>query len=240
MSSKQSQLISKVLSPAVKVWLRSQVQQVSNLEVKISGSDRHIVGGHIPQVSISAKGAVYQGLHLSQIQLVAESIRINLGQVLRGQPLRLMEPVPVFSELLLLEADLNASLQAPILATALTEFLVKLLLSGAESDQSALSMTDQLQSWQNPHIEINAGQLTLSATLETIAGIPKPIVIRTGLKLVSSHELYLEHPQIQTQGECCLENRDSFKLDLGTDVAIEELTLTPGQFICRGRINVIP
>jgi len=36
--------------------------------------------------SILAHHAVYQGLHLTQIQLVGEGIRTNLGQGSQGQP----------------------------------------------------------------------------------------------------------------------------------------------------------
>ena len=228
-NSKQSQIISKVLSPAVRLWLRSQVQQVSNLEVKILGSDRQILHGAIPEVCISARHAVYQGLHLSQIKLVGLGICINLGQVLRGQPLRLLEPVPVFCELLLQESDLNASLQAPMLATALTELLGTLL-------SARCSVNEQIN-WQK--IAIDSGQLTLVATLAAELA-PTPLVISTGLKLASCHELQMEQPHIKTQQGLTLENLDSFKMDLGTEVAIEELTLSPGQLVCRGRINVIP
>ena len=121
-SSKQ-RIISKILSPAVWLWLRSQVEQVSNLEVKISGSDRQILTGYIPRVFMCARHVVYQGLHLSQVQLVGENILTNLGQVLRGKPLQLLEPVPVSGELLLKESDLNASLQSPLLANALNDLL---------------------------------------------------------------------------------------------------------------------
>lgn len=238
-TSKQSRIITKVLSPAMRLWLRSQVEQVSDLEVKISGSDRQILSGHIPLVSILARHAVYQGLHLRQIQLTGESIRINLGQVLKGQPLRLLEPVPVYGCLLLQESDLNASFCAPMLANALTEFLLILLQSGTESDFSAFVMKAQ-PSWQNTQIEINAGQVTLSATLVPSVGNPMPIVIRTGLQMASSHELELDRPQISTQQGFVLDSRDSLKVDLGSEVAIDELTLTPGQLICYGRINVLP
>ena len=228
-----------MLSPALRLWLRSQVQQVSNLEVKIVGSDRQILQGTIPRVSISASHAVYQGLHLSQIQLEGEGIRINLGQVLRGQPLRLLESVAVSGELLLQEADINASVQAPILIDGLTELLVTLLQSECLPDLSKLIIDRQFR-WQNPQIKINAGQVTISATLIPINSNPTPIVIRTGLQLASNHEVQLKHPQIQTQHEFLLDNRDSVNVDLGSEVAIEELRLTPGQLICRGRINVIP
>jgi hypothetical protein len=92
--------------------------------------------------------------------------------------------------------------------------------------------------WHN--IRIDSGQLILSATLAALSNQPKPVVICTGLNLASSHELKLENLQIQTELGLPLENLDSFKLDLGPEVAIEELTLTPGQLVCRGHINVLP
>ena len=216
-----------MLSPAVRLWLRSQVDFVSNLEVKISGSDRQILTGYLPRVSVSAIHAVYQGLHLSQVQLVGENIRTNLGQVLRGQPLRLLEPVPVFGELLLQESDLNASLQSPLLANALTD-LLRILLPAYSTHGHR---------WHQ--ITINNGQLIINATLAADTSNPLLVTIRTGLQLANCHELVLQ-PQIQTQTGTLLVNLDSFKLDLGAEVAIEELTLNSGQMRCRGCINVIP
>lgn len=230
-TAKQSRIISKVLSPAVRLWLRSQVQQVSHLEVKISGSDRQILTGNIPRVLLLASNAVYQGLHLSQIHLVGEGIRTNFGQVLRGQPLKLLEPVPVFGELLLQESDLNASLQAPLLADALTELLQILFTSD-------YLVEDQQLLWQK--INIEPEQVTISGTLAVNTSHPTPIVIRCGFQLASSHELQLIQPQIQTQADKPGVTVDNLKLDLGTDVALEELTLSSGQLVCRGRINVIP
>ena len=214
----------------MRLWLRSQVQQVSDLEVKISGSDRQLLHGTIPRVSISAHHAVYQGLHLTQIQLVGEGIRINLGQVLRGQPLRLLESVPVSAKLLLQESDLNASLQSPLLANDLTELLGMLLPSSYLIDGQAVCHK----------IGIDNGQLIVSVTLADRTSHPTPVVIRTGLQLVSCHELQLEQPQLQTQAGLSLVNLDSLKLDLGSEVSITELTLTSGQLVCCGRINVIP
>lgn len=217
-----------MLSPAVGLWLRSQVQQVSDLEVKISGSDHQILHGIIPSLSISARHAVYQGLHLTQIQLRGLGIRTNLGQVLRGQPLQVLEPVPVFCELLLQESDLNASLQSPLLANALSELLLTLLPSSYSVD----GLT-----WHK--ISIDGCELVVSATLAADTSNPTPVVIRTGLK-ANCHELHMEQPQIQTQVGLPLVNLDSFKLDLGPEVTIEELTLSSGQLVCCGRINVIP
>ncbi|PSB25836.1 DUF2993 domain-containing protein, partial [filamentous cyanobacterium Phorm 46] len=55
-----SRIASAVLSPAVQLWLRSQVQQVDELKVKIEGSDRQILSGTIPKVTAAARGAVYK------------------------------------------------------------------------------------------------------------------------------------------------------------------------------------
>lgn len=219
-------LISRVLSPAVRLWLQSQVDFVSHLEVKISGSNRQILTGQIPRLSVSATHAVYQGLHLGQIQLIGKNIRTNLGQVLRGQPLRLLEPVPVFGELVLQESDLTASLQSPLLTNALTDLLRTLLPA----------YSGYKHSWHK--ITISKDQLIISATLATDGSNPTPLIIRTNLELASCHELQLQ-PQIQTQVGVPL-ILDSFKLDLGAEVAIEELTLSSGQILCRGRIKVIP
>ena len=59
----QIAMISKILSPALKLWLRTQVEQIENLEVKISSGNRQIVKGYIPSVFIASDCAVYQGLH---------------------------------------------------------------------------------------------------------------------------------------------------------------------------------
>jgi hypothetical protein len=236
LTPKHSRIISTVLSPACSVWLRSQVSKVEDLQVKIEGGDRQILGGYIPRVSISAHHAVYQGLHLSEIQLVGENIRINLGQVIKGKPLRLLEPIPVVGKLLLQEADLKESLQAPLLSTALTELLGTLLQSGGiKSPDEALK--DQQISWQQ--VTIDSERLTLGGVLAD-ADNPRPVEIRSGLTLASSHELRLAPLEIQMASESPVRNLDSFQIDLGSEVDIEELTLKPGQLMCRGRLRVIP
>lgn len=239
-SNLKHRLIGRVLAPAVRLWLRSQVQQVSELEVEIWGGDRQILTGYIPRVSLKACQAVYQGLHLSQIQLMGEDISINLGQVLRGKPVRLLKPLPVSGELLLQESDLNASLNAAMLVDGLTEFLIALLQTRPIPDPSTLWITKRQFSWQNPQIKINAGQVAISATLVPTLGNPTPILIRTGFQLASSHELKLDDPEIQMPLGMPLTGLNDCLLDLGQEVAIEELTLILGQLVCRGRINVMP
>jgi len=239
LKSKKSRIISSVLSPAVGLWLRSQVDAVEALQFKIKGGDREILTGHIPSVSIEASGVVYQGLHLRQIYLEGSGIHVNLGQVIKGKALRLLEPVPVVGQLLLQETDLQASLDSALLGTALTEFLAKLLTSD-EITTSDKGLKDRQLSFSWQQITIDTGQLTLFGTLTDGDLGTTPIVIRAGLQLASPHDLILNPFQIQMSPASPPINLDGLQVDLGSDVDIQELILAPGQLICRGRLTVIP
>jgi LmeA-like phospholipid-binding len=220
---KPSRLIGNILSPAIELWLRSQVQQVANLKVQIEGKSRQILTGNIPGVSIVASDVVYQGLHVAEIELRATGILINLGQVIKGQPLKLLEKVPVMGKLQLQQADINASLNTPLLSNALTELLLKL----------APQIADQPVQWDK--VIVNDSGIRLNAMLSD----RQQIVLQAGLKLSTSQELEIIQPTIEIQG-VSLTNLDSFKIDLGAEVELEELTLHPGKIICRGKINVLP
>ena len=106
-STVNSKLISKLLSSAVKLYLRSQVTQVEDLQVKISGKNKQILKGYIPQVFLSCDRAIYQGLNLSQIELNGLDIAINLPEVIKKKPLRLLEPIFVEIKLKLLRIFLR-------------------------------------------------------------------------------------------------------------------------------------
>ena len=88
--TEQKKLIGTVLSAALQLWLRSQVEGVESLKVHVGGGNRSLLKGSIPTVSVSARAVIYQGLHLSQVVLGSSGIRINLGQVLQGKPLQLL------------------------------------------------------------------------------------------------------------------------------------------------------
>lgn len=226
-----SRIASAVLSPAVQLWLRSQVQQVDELKVKIEGSDRQIFSGAIPKVTAAARGAVYKGLHLTEIAIEGCGIRINLGQALKGKPLRLLESVPVVGVLSVSQADLNASLKAPLLADALSEFLLPLLPIADREPSLKL---------QNSQIAIEAGLLTLSATILRAGGTQIPVVLRTGLRIASGRELMFENPEIEVDGELKSSDFNGFQIDFGPEVEIDELILHPGEIVCRGAIRVLP
>jgi hypothetical protein len=236
-----SKLISKVLSPAVRLWLRSQVESVAELEFRIEGGDRQILSGYIPEVAIAARRAVYQGLHLSQVDVTGETIRVNLGQVLKGKPLKLLEAVPIEGSLGWDEADLNASLKAPLLANALAEFFLNWVRSVAP-----LLPADLAQAIQAPLVlgDAQAEILPHQVQLRLNWDVPREpdkgfsTTLQTRLGLVSESQLKLEKPRLLV-GEGSSTELPDYEVELG-DVGLEELRLDLGRIGVRGRIRVLP
>lgn len=238
-TGKGSRLISKVLAPAVRLWLRSQVEQVEELQVEITAGDRQILSGYIQQLAISARNAIYQGLALNQIQLTGQNIRVNAGQIVRGKPLRLLEPIRIEGSVLLEEADLNTSLKAPLLKAGVTEFLQTLLRSG-----TAGIVGDRDLNLQNLTIQLRSQQVVLGATLVSDSGNETPIAIRTGfdlaapnlLKLVNPHWL----PHATAKRGLPLSDLDGYTFNLGDETEIHELAIDPEKVTCQGKLIVLP
>ncbi|MFM2061056.1 MAG: hypothetical protein RLZZ507_726 [Cyanobacteriota bacterium] len=222
-------LITKALTTAIKLWLKTQLTQVSQIEIEIGASDRQLLSGCIPSVSIFATNAVYQGIHVTRIQLTAENIQINIGSVLKGKPLRLLEIVPVVAELIIEEQHLNESLSSELLSTGLNDVLVKLLPEPWEKSKPI--------SWQK--ITLDNQHLILYGVLATDSETAF-LKISLGLELLNGQELQLTQIKILYNQEPILENNSGFHLDLGSDVDLQELTLESSQILCRGRINVNP
>lgn len=114
-----SAIIRSVLTPLIKLWLRSQVEAVANLDVEIAGKDGEILQGFIPSAKIKATGVIYQGLHLSNLALTSSQIHLNTPQVLKRESLKLLAPIQVHLDLQLTPQDLNHCLKASLLTTAM-------------------------------------------------------------------------------------------------------------------------
>ncbi|NES83203.1 MAG: DUF2993 domain-containing protein [Moorea sp. SIO2B7] len=233
----ESTIISRVLSPALKLWLRSQVDQVEELEVKITGGDRQILGGYIPRVFLATSHAVYQGLHLGEVELTGENIRINLGQILKGKPLRLLEAVVITGKVMLKEADLFASVQSPLLSIALTDLLLTLLEAKGINNSGDI-LQDYQVGWQE--VEIQREKLILRGTLTDEDGQKSPVIIRSGLELASPQKLRLHPLQIEGLKDFLRVSLSDFQVDLGSEVALEQLNLEAGQLYCCGSLTVLP
>lgn len=212
------------------MWLRSQVSHVDDIQVDIAGGSLQILSGTIPRVAVGAVGAIYQGLLLGSIDLIAENIRINLPQVLKGQPLGLLEPISVTADVKFSEHDLQASLAAPLLSQAITDLFAQIL--GANSQQP-----DWIVKWL--HVQIVPQLLILQGNLTT-EGQTAPIEISMGIAIKDGQILHLNPLKISSSIDLPGSNITSHHIDLGDDLNITQLQLCAGELICRGGILVNP
>ncbi|MBE9168733.1 DUF2993 domain-containing protein [Pleurocapsales cyanobacterium LEGE 06147] len=230
-------MIDKVLSTAIRLWLRSQVERVEELEVKITGGDRQILGGYISRVSLTTNHAVYRGLHLRQIKLAGENIRVNLAQILKGKPLQLLEPVAVTGQVWLEETDLKASLSSPLLVSALTDLLSTLLTAnGIEQERHPL--VDYQMHWQT--ISVGNDKLTVGGRLIHSNNQEIAIAIRTGLRIANGSTLKLSPLYLETIPQLWSSTCNQLEMDLDSEVAIEQLSLEAGKLFCSGGLTVLP
>lgn len=241
------ELIRKVLSPAVRLWLRSQVDSAQSLDFRLEGRDGQLLSGQIPQVWVRGDQVVYQGLCLSQLDITGQGIHINLKQILRGKPLQLLEPIRVQATLRMADGDMNQCLQAPLLAKALTEVLDQWLQpleawvepGGGEPGDPALG-----SHWQEVRMEFLADALHLWATLIRSGGVdPLRVELRSPVTLQDPHTIILAPLQWITsdaEATAALGSLEHLVLNLGQDVAFDRLTLEPGTIICQGDLIIRP
>ena len=220
-------MISKLLSTAVQLYLRSQVERAEYLKVKIVGGNKQILTGYIPQVSLSCSHAVYQGLYLNRVELRGADIAFNLPEVLKRQPLKLTEPVFVDLKVKLSAADLQASINSPLLQSGIRD-LWKMIATQTDL------LTDSAIEWNS--IAIIERKLNLTAIYRDAVGIGR-LNLSTEISLVDSHTLYLSPLKINLKSSTD-EIQSELKIDLGTDVAIEQLTIESEQILCAGKIRV--
>ena len=219
-------MISKILSTAVKLYLRSQVDRAEYLKVKIVGGNKQILTGYIPQVNLSCSHAVYQGLYLSQVELRGADIAFNLPEVLKRQPLKLTEPVFVDLEVKLSAADLQASVNSLLLQSGIKDLWKMIATQQGESTNSAIE-------WIT--IAIANQKLNLTGVYQDAAGIGQ-LSLSTGISLADSHTLCLSPLKIVNASST--DKIDQLKIDLGTDVAIEQLVIESEQILCAGKIRI--
>jgi len=112
-------VVSSVLIPIIKLWLRSQVEHIETIEIAIAGKSRQILSGDIPKATVIGAGAKYQGLAITNIDLCAEAIHLNISEILKGEALRLLDPIRVTMDVELAAADLQSCLKSPLFLEAI-------------------------------------------------------------------------------------------------------------------------
>ena len=231
-------MISKILSTAVKLWLRSQVETAEELEIEIASDNSQILRGYLPYVSLASNYAVYQGLHLNRVRLKGSNIRINLSQVLKGKTLKLLEPVPIKGNLMIKEADLKASLSSPLLWSGLTDLLCQILVAN-EIDNPRQKLSYSSLNWEE--ISLKEEKIIIAGTIQDNRSQKmEKINIYSGLTLANSHTLEFFPLQIEGLPDLSTLKIDRLSMDLGSEVVIEQLNLEQGKLICVGGLTIMP
>jgi hypothetical protein len=233
-----SHLLRSVLSPAVRLWIQSQVESVGELELAIESSDRQLLSGRIPRIEIAAKQVRYKELHLSQIDLEGRDIAVNLSQVMRGKPLQLLDPIAIAAQLTLSEADLNESLSSALLAPVWLDWQQqladRLVGSGGWDRGGGIE-------WGTPRLAIGIGVLTLNCGIKDCreSGIDRPFELTAIVELSEGQILSLKQPRWTIGAESSGEF-DELVLDLGKTVSIDSLHLRTQTITCQGQLWVQP
>jgi hypothetical protein len=237
----KTRLIRRLLNPAVNLWLRAQVEASQDIQFHLDSSDGELLSGRIAQVTVSGDGIVYQGLHLSQVKLVAQTIHFNLGQILRGKPFRLLDPLQAAGELFLLATDLNASLNSPLLASVLEE-----LLDQWAAPLKTLARWQSVPSphhWQDIHIDFAPETLILKAKVLGLAPDPIPLTLEAKVLLENSQTIGLKDLQWHCPDEeikTVLTQTTTLSITVGPDAVLESLTVAPEQVTCAMNITIYP
>jgi hypothetical protein len=87
--------------------------QLSTSKLRSPGAVNKILGGNIPKAQVYGQTLIYQGLHITSVDLRAENITLNIPQILKGEALRLLEPIEVSLDMLLVADDLQKCLASP-------------------------------------------------------------------------------------------------------------------------------
>ena len=76
-SQSSERFIGKLFLSAVKIFIRSQIEHCSELKASISGNNYDLFEGRVRSLKISAKGAVYKGIYLTDVQVAASDIKLK-------------------------------------------------------------------------------------------------------------------------------------------------------------------
>ncbi len=229
-------MINRILSTAVKFYLRSQVSQAKDLQVKIVGKNRQILQGYIPQVLLSCDRVIYQGLHLNQVEVRGANIGFNLLEVLKNKPFQLLEPIVVDVKLSINSTDLQSSLTSPLLQSGLTDLLRS--IPSIQLDRAISEIK-----WQSIAIVklaegIAAQRLTLLGSYQDNNSNTKKLNLSTGIALLDSHTLDLSPLKIDSELTQFKQHNHPLEIHLGKDVVIEQLEIKSEQILCSGQITI--
>lgn len=240
-----SRLLSRVLPVAVKLWLQTQLDDIGDLTFEIQATDRQVLSGNIPGISLSAQQAVYQGVCITDVTVQASTIAINIGQVIRGKPLRLKQAFPIEGYVAFDGASLAVSSTNSVLADGLLDFWQTLLAKEQVATEVERHYGRELAALQDPQLSQYQSRLEILGPdigLHLVRQQQSEIILKSRLRVEQGHVLQL------TNARWCLPSGDQihsealndFCWDLGEQVDVSQLSITNGQLTCHCKIMIQP
>lgn len=242
-TSKGSRLISRVLPVAVKFWLQTQLDEIGDLTFDIQATDRQVLSGRIPGLALAAQQAVYQGVRLTDISAQASNIEINIGQVLRGKPLRLKQAFPIEGQVIFDGDDLSASSSASVLADGLLDFWQTLLANDNVAAEVATHYGPDMPELQNlTQYRSNLKPVDTGLELTLIRQKQSDICLQGSIDVDQGHILRLATAQWRLPSRQLVpsEALRGFGWNLGEQTDLQSLVIENNQLICQCRIMVQP
>ena len=111
--SKRSSRILQLLASGLQFWIRQQCEAVDSLEIQLEGSAIGLLRGRLEGVSLVARRVVFSELEIELVDLRSSAIQVQIGGLLRGQPLQLQHPFAVEGFVALSGPGLSRSLSTP-------------------------------------------------------------------------------------------------------------------------------
>ena len=112
-SSSSQGPVMQLLANGLQFWVRQQCQAVESLELQLHGSAWGLLRGRLEGVTLTARRAVYSSLELEMVELRSEAISVQMGNLLKGQPLQLDHPFQIRGFVAFSGAGLSRALCTP-------------------------------------------------------------------------------------------------------------------------------
>ena len=103
----------QLVASGLQLWVRQQCDAIESLEIQLEGSALGLLRGKLAGVSLMARRVSYQQLELEVVQLTSSPIEVNIGKLLKGQPLQLQHPFTIRGQVGFTAEGLNQSISRP-------------------------------------------------------------------------------------------------------------------------------
>ena len=103
----------QLVASGLQLWVRQQCDAIESLEIQLEGSALGLLRGKLAGVRLMARRVSYQQLELELVQLTSSPIEVNIGKLMKGQPLQLQHPFTIQGQVGFTAEGLNQSISRP-------------------------------------------------------------------------------------------------------------------------------